>query len=89
MEWIAVIILTLGTFCFLYLQIYDFEEGLAKAMKNLFPLILCILSACASAIQALVSQGIYEANRDVDFYMNKVRREPWKASSFHITILVF
>ena len=47
-------------------------------MKNLFPLILCILSACASAIQALVSQGIYEANRDVDFYMNKVRREPLK-----------
>eukprot|EP00913_Durusdinium_trenchii_P022346 g20992.t1 len=72
-EWIAVIILTLGTFTFLYLQMYDFEEGLSKAMKNMFPLILCIAGACASAFQALVSQGIYEANRDVDFYMNKVR----------------
>ena len=84
-EWIAVIILTLGTFTFLYLQIYDFEEGLGKAMKNLFPLILCIASACASAFQALVSQGIYEANRDVDFYMNKVR---FDAGSAVFTLLV-
>eukprot|EP00435_Cladocopium_sp_Y103_P006779 s4576_g2.t1 len=84
-EWIAVIILTLGTFSFLYLQIYDFEEGLGKAMKNLFPLILCIASACTSAFQALVSQGIYEANRDVDFYMNKVR---FDAGSAAFTLLV-
>ncbi|CAE7731606.1 unnamed protein product [Symbiodinium sp. CCMP2592] len=79
-EWFAVTILTLGTFAFLYLQIYDYEEGLAKAMSNSFPLILCILGACTAAIQALVSQGIYEANRDVDFYMNKVRFDAGSAA---------
>ncbi|CAJ1352787.1 unnamed protein product [Effrenium voratum] len=84
-EWFAVIILTLGTFAFLWLQIYDFEEGLGKAMSNMLPLILCILGAVTAAIQALVSQGIYEANRDVDFYMNKVR---FDAGSAIFTLLV-
>ncbi|CAE7485634.1 unnamed protein product [Symbiodinium sp. CCMP2456] len=85
-EWFAVTILTLGTFAFLYLQIYDYEEGLAKAMSNSFPLILCILGACTAAIQALVSQGIYEANRDVDFYMNKVRFDAGSAAFILVAV---
>eukprot|EP00931_Biecheleriopsis_adriatica_P011569 TRINITY_DN11264_c0_g1_i2.p1 TRINITY_DN11264_c0_g1~~TRINITY_DN11264_c0_g1_i2.p1 ORF type:complete len:1119 (-),score=205.36 TRINITY_DN11264_c0_g1_i2:16-3330(-) len=84
-EWLAVSILTLGIFVFLYLQVYDVEDGLAEAMSDSLPIILCTLGACAAAFQALVSQRIYEENRDVDFYMNKVR---FDAGSAFFSILV-
>eukprot|EP00929_Paragymnodinium_shiwhaense_P093542 TRINITY_DN5371_c0_g1_i4.p1 TRINITY_DN5371_c0_g1~~TRINITY_DN5371_c0_g1_i4.p1 ORF type:complete len:1184 (+),score=261.34 TRINITY_DN5371_c0_g1_i4:133-3684(+) len=82
-EWFAIIILTAGVLAFGYLSQYDYETGLD--LSNVAPLLVCILGAAAAAIQALTSEKVFRENRDVDFYMHKVR---FDVGSVFFTLLV-
>eukprot|EP00928_Gymnodinium_smaydae_P028572 TRINITY_DN21754_c0_g1_i2.p1 TRINITY_DN21754_c0_g1~~TRINITY_DN21754_c0_g1_i2.p1 ORF type:complete len:994 (-),score=239.46 TRINITY_DN21754_c0_g1_i2:70-3051(-) len=72
-EWIATGILTMAIFTFAYLSVYDVETGMKEIFDDSTPLVVCVLGAVAAAVQSLVSERIYDANRGTDFYSHKVR----------------
>lgn len=73
LEWFALLILTLASAAFGYLQAFDVVSGEASAGAPLLAMMLVLGSAATSALASLATEKILKDEQDVPFHMQKVR----------------